>query len=69
MNKKSDDGDDDGEVQLRTPKNAARLLDLSVVQIYRLIRTGKLDAVKLGYKATRVTQGSIDRYIKGLPRR
>ena len=66
MNKRN--SDDDGEVKLRTTKNAAKQLDLSVSQIYRLVTAGTLDKVKLGPRAARITQESIDRYIKGLPR-
>ena len=71
MNKRNsdDDGGDDNEARLLTPKNAAKQLDLSVSQIYRLVDAGKLVMLKLGYRAARVTQESIDRYIKGLPRR
>jgi excisionase family DNA binding protein len=70
MSKRSlDDDDTDGsEVKLLSPKNAARQLGLSISQIYRLVERKKLEMLKLG-RAVRVTQGSIDNYIKSLPRK
>jgi excisionase family DNA binding protein len=40
----------------------AELLDLSVSSVRRLIRDGRLDAIRIG-AAVRVTEGSVDRLL------
>jgi excisionase family DNA binding protein len=56
--------DETGRVGLRTLKSAARFLGLSVSSIYRLCQSGELELVKIGPRGTRVTQTSLDQYIK-----
>jgi excisionase family DNA binding protein len=59
---------DVGDVGLRSMKSAAHFLGVSKTQLYRLHEAGKIEMVKIG-KATRVTQASLDLYLKGLRRK
>jgi hypothetical protein len=50
------------------PNDAATFLGRSVPWIWKLIQTGKLDAVRDGPRCTMVTMESIERYIASLPK-
>jgi len=50
---------------LYSPSEAERLLGISHATLYRLIRAGRLDAVKIG-SPTRITVGSIERLLATL---
>ncbi|TAM02174.1 MAG: helix-turn-helix domain-containing protein [Paraburkholderia sp.] len=50
-------------VKLHRIKNAALLLDVSKPTIYRLVRAGKLTLVKLGTRASAITDESIRDFI------
>lgn len=54
---------DDDELRLRTLKDAADFLGVSQSQLYRLGIAGDIDLVKIG-RNTRVTQASLERYVK-----
>jgi excisionase family DNA binding protein len=58
---------DDVDVGLRSLKSTERFLGVSRSKLYELAHDGQLDFVKSGRK-TLVTQVSIDRYVKNLPR-
>jgi excisionase family DNA binding protein len=45
-------------------KTAARILDCTTKNIYYLIRQGKIDAMRLGPRQTRITKSSIEKLIK-----
>jgi excisionase family DNA binding protein len=66
-------GDEHGDAQPRlkpfyvSVKDAARLLGLGIVTIYRLVAAGKLVAVKAGRK-TLVSTESLEAYAASLPR-
>jgi excisionase family DNA binding protein len=45
------------------PIEAAERLNVSIWTIYRWIKAGKLDAVKLGRSTVRVSVGAVDRFI------
>jgi excisionase family DNA binding protein len=49
---------------LRTLKVGAEFLGVSISQMYRLASAGQIDFVKVGSRGTRVTQDSLDRFIK-----
>jgi excisionase family DNA binding protein len=51
---------------LYSPSETETLLGLSHATLYRLVRAGCLDAVKIG-SATRITQASIERFVSSLP--
>lgn len=44
----------------------ARILDVTKKRVYNLIMEGKLEAVKLGPRQTRVTRASLETYIRRL---
>lgn len=44
----------------------ARILDVTKKRVYHLITEGKLEAVKLGPRQTRVTRASLEKYITRL---
>jgi excisionase family DNA binding protein len=52
---------------LYSPKEAQQLLGLSHATLYRLIKSVKLDACKIG-AATRITAASIERLLAEAPR-
>ena len=56
------------EVGLRTLKGACRFLGVSPSKLYRLCKDGEIELVKIGMRGTRVTQASLDRYIKNAKR-
>ena len=47
-----------------SPDSAAALLELSRSQIHRLIKNGKLQAIKLGSRTTRIPGESIAAYLQ-----
>ena len=56
------------EQLLRVP-SVAKLLDVSKKRIYNLIQEGKLEAVNLGIRQTRITRESLQSYIERLRKR
>jgi excisionase family DNA binding protein len=56
------------DVALRTVVDTAKYLSLSRAKVYLLCDSGDLEGVKLG-KSMRITQESIDRYIKNAKRK
>jgi excisionase family DNA binding protein len=54
----------EGQRKLVTVREAMRQLSCSKSHIYVLHRRGKLELIKLGRKFTRVTQRSIDEFLK-----
>lgn len=53
---------------LRVPR-VAKLLDVSKKRIYNLIQEGKLEAINLGIRQTRITRESLETYVERLRRR
>lgn len=53
------------EQLLRVPR-VAKLLDVSKKRIYNLIGEGKLEAVNLGIRQTRITRESLEAYVERL---
>lgn len=45
-------------------KNVARILSCSDEHVYRLIRDGKIDAVRLGIRGIRVRETSVIRFVE-----
>jgi len=56
------------EQLLRVPR-VAKLLDVSKKRVYNLIAEGKLEAINLGVRQTRITRESLEAYIERLRRR
>jgi len=56
------------EQLLRVPR-VAKLLDVSKKRIYNLIQEGKLEAVNLGIRQTRITRESLEVYVERLRKR
>ena len=56
------------EQLLRVPR-VAKLLDVSKKRIYNLIHEGKLEAVNLGVRQTRITRESLEAYVERLRRK
>ncbi|MCX8038438.1 MAG: helix-turn-helix domain-containing protein [Candidatus Sumerlaeia bacterium] len=56
------------EQLLRIPR-VAKILDVSKKRIYNLIAEGKLEAVNLGIRQTRVTWASLESYVERLRKR
>ncbi|MBX7244628.1 MAG: helix-turn-helix domain-containing protein [Candidatus Sumerlaeaceae bacterium] len=52
--------------ELWTVQRTARQLMVTPKRIYQYIRMGRLDSVKLGPRATRVTRESVDRFLAEL---
>ena len=57
------------DVALRTVVDTARVLSVSRTTVYALLDSGDLEGVKLGLKSIRITQESIERYIKNAKRK
>lgn len=55
------------EQLLRVPR-VAKLLDVSKKRVYNLIQEGKLEAVNLGVRQTRITRESLEAYVERLRR-
>ncbi len=53
------------EVKLHTVGQVAVMLSISESQVWKLVRAGELDSVKIGW-SRRVVAASIDAYIKRL---
>jgi excisionase family DNA binding protein len=62
----TNEGDD--EIGLRTVASTARFLGLGRTKVYEMCDSGELEAVKIGRKSTRITQASINLYIKNAQR-
>lgn len=45
-------------------RNVARMLNCSDEHVYRLIRDGKVDAVRLGIRGIRVFEASVIRFLE-----
>lgn len=58
----------DTQAMLRVPR-VAKLLDVSRKRVYQLIQEGRLEAVRLGPRQTRILRDSLDAYIEELRRR
>jgi len=56
------------EQLLRVPR-VAKLLDVSKKRIYNLIQEGKLEAINLGIRQTRITRESLETYVERLRKR
>jgi len=56
------------EQLFRVPR-VAKLLDVSKKRIYNLIMEGKLEAVNLGIRQTRITRESLEAYVERLRKR
>ena len=56
------------EQLIRVPR-VAKLLDVSKKRIYNLIAEGKLEAVNLGIRQTRITRESLEAYVERLRKR
>ena len=50
--------------RLRSMKEAALFLGVSSDTIRRLGNSGELELIKIGHRTTRVTQASLDRFVK-----
>jgi len=55
--------------QLFRVPTVAKLLDVSKKRIYNLIQEGKLEAINLGIRQTRVTRESLEAYVQRLRKR
>lgn len=55
------------EIELLTVPDVARALKVSPRQVYVLLDEGRLASVRLG-RLRRVSAGSLDKFIAGLPR-
>ena len=64
----SEVSEDAADAGLRTVKEAARFLGVSRSQIYRLGQSEAIELVKVGERATRVTQASLTRFVKNAKR-
>jgi excisionase family DNA binding protein len=49
--------------------SVAKLLDVSRKRIYNLIQEGKLEAINLGIRQTRITRESLEAYVQRLRKR
>lgn len=56
------------EQLIRVPR-VAKLLDVSKKRIYNLIQEGKLEAINLGVRQTRITRESLESYVERLRKR
>ncbi|MCX7765725.1 MAG: helix-turn-helix domain-containing protein [Candidatus Sumerlaeia bacterium] len=52
--------------ELMRVDRVARILDVTKKRVYNLIAEGKLEAVKLGPRQTRITRESLESYINRL---
>ena len=65
----SDPGDDVADRSpLLTLNEAAQFLGVSKTQLYRLARAGQIELLRVGQRSTRVTQASLDSYVKNAKR-
>ncbi len=55
-----------GNAKLLRVYRIARMLDISKKRVYSLVTEGKLEAVRLGPRQTRITKESLDRYLQRL---
>jgi predicted DNA-binding transcriptional regulator AlpA len=59
---------DDAVGKLLTIKHCEELLGMSRTQIYRLAYDGQLELVKAGPRMTRVTERSVNKFVRSLGR-
>ena len=52
--------------ELMRVQRVARILDVTKKRVYNLITEGKLEAVKLGPRQTRITKQSLEKYLARL---
>jgi excisionase family DNA binding protein len=45
------------------PSRVARHLDCNLKHVYFLVRTGELEAIKLGVRNMRISESSVDKFI------
>jgi len=50
--------------QFYTPEEVARLLGVSTMTVYRLIKSKTLGAIKFGHKNLRISQKDLDDFIQ-----
>lgn len=43
----------------------AKRLSISVQTVYRLVRAGELNAIRLGWRSPRITESELSRFISG----
>ena len=55
---------DDSKQNLLTVREVAGVLRLSKSTVKNYILEGKIESIKFGYKTLRITQGSLDDFIK-----
>jgi excisionase family DNA binding protein len=48
-----------------TPQEAAERLGVSRITVLRLLRTGRLQAVKLGWRTWRIPEASLEAFVRG----
>jgi excisionase family DNA binding protein len=52
------------ETLLYSPANAARILDVSVRQLYRLIKSGQLKVAKVGIGNSRIARAELEAFVE-----
>jgi excisionase family DNA binding protein len=52
------------DAALRSLKGSAKFLGIGLSQIYRLVKAGEIDVVRLGPRSIRITQESLDRFVE-----
>lgn len=52
-----------------TPEEVASKLRIHKLTVMRLIKTGKLNAVKIGYRTIRISEESLESYLQDLETR
>ena len=63
-----DDHRSDSHDGLRTVKDAMKFLRVGRDTIYRLSNRGELHMIRVGTRGTRITQASLDAYVKNAKR-
>jgi len=58
----------DDDVALRTLASTRKILGLGRTRVYQMCKTGELELVEIGRRGKRVTQASIDQYVKNAKR-
>jgi excisionase family DNA binding protein len=53
------------DVKLHTVRQVAAMLNVSESQVWKLVRSGELDSVKIGW-SRRIVAASVDEYIRRL---
>ncbi len=55
--------------KMLTPEEVASKLRIHKLTVMRLIKTGKLNAVKIGYRTIRISEESLESYLQDLETR